>query len=260
MKTSKQQKAGNNKAEREEFKYVVKVLEGTDLRMEPHLNPKTAGGDDNVILSLPFLTVLLEVSDGQFQHDDDKNVWVLVRPENGDKTGWVDRDFLVFPFKSKVTASQGTDLRREPTPEAKTEHGKDNVICSLPAHTPLLIIDYKRYDDESIWSLVRSEIDKNEKVGWVIPRDIQLPPMGGDSQGQATVSYTFKYGGKERTIYDANLKTALSDGYKYLSAKKLGVTDEIVIELKRNMPKGKKTKYWTTKAKIKNITVYPDIS
>jgi hypothetical protein len=281
MPTSKQKfhsKAGKNsktekkptaekdiaiQAESEQGQLVVKVLKGADLRREPNRNPKTKDGKDNVILSLPFRTVvLLVVSDTSLQDDGEGHQWILVRPENGnvDKTGWVDLNCLIpqIMTKGKVIAPQGTDFRREPTLEAKTKDGIDNVILSLPTDTHLVILELPRDVDGSSWCLVLPEIDKNEEIGWVVLEDIEGPFGGGIAAAPAEDTYTFQYDQKQRTITKANLDSAI--GGKLSTTKLTGL--EFSITLNKSYQKeghASTATYWTTKKNLKEITMSPKV-
>jgi hypothetical protein len=82
--------------------------------------------------------------------------------------------------------------------------------------------------------------------------------MGGVSEGPATDTYTFTYYNKARSITQANLNAAVS-GKKLYKSKLPHVTNQIRIALKRNMPNGTKTNYWTTAKNLKDITVTPSI-
>ncbi|HSL30831.1 MAG TPA: hypothetical protein VK900_16640 [Anaerolineales bacterium] len=118
----------------------VKAPNGTDLRREPHANPKTKDGEVNLILLLPKGTYIR--LENQVINAVDKKEWALVtlQLENKTMTGWVIADDLGLPavqatpppvykfrfggkkyriFKDKLSAAQGQYIFRTRTANTK---------------------------------------------------------------------------------------------------------------------------------------------
>lgn len=112
---------------------MVKAPNGTDLRREPHANPKTKDGEVNIIFLLPKGTYIR--LEDQIISAIDKIEWALVtlQRENKTITGWVIADDLGLPaveaspppvykfrfggkkyriFKDKLSAAEGQYIFR----------------------------------------------------------------------------------------------------------------------------------------------------
>ena len=238
------------------FDNVVTAPEGANLSIEPSLNFKTIDGRKNIILKVPFGTRLASESGG---FHIDERFWVIVRPEigNGEKIGWMALDFDSWSGdKFEVSASEGTDLRREPVLKSKTEDGRDNVVLSLPELTRLIPLNNVVTNDGHVWRLVILHTGSSE-MGWVADDDLaRFPTQTLDSAaGYSETPYTFKYLEIPRGITEINLKTALTNGH--LSIKKL-TKEQIMIELDK--PYQNIKQYYTTPISLqKNMTIFPPI-
>lgn len=86
-------------------------------------------------------------------------------------------------------SSNGLELRREPTRNAETTDGNNNVILFMPPDSLVVLESVEaRINDGHSWYNVRYVQDEIEKTGWVIGECLQqfLIPVTGDPEFPAT--------------------------------------------------------------------------
>lgn len=108
-----------------------------------------------------------------------------------------------------VTAPNGTDLRREPHTNPKTENGEDNVIRSLPKDT------YVRLENDDIyatskdqWARVTLYVRSKPITGWVIFDD-----LGPAEILASSATYPVIFDGRDYKMYQDKLMPAKRVGY-----------------------------------------------
>lgn len=116
----------------------------------------------------------------------------------------------------KVISENGTDLRREPNMNSKTEDGTDNVICSLSPGSIIQIRSVEVHTNVGHnWYNVITVSEGGIETGWVDSDSLQETesPPDVDVRGGGSTYYSFKFGTGEDTseyrISDENLTNAL---------------------------------------------------